>query len=161
MTVKRRTIFIGDWCCIAMGEFPKLFPLDVVYVNQFPRYNPFKRSIPFLGNLQPDTVHIDLPELNIYGNETGESIRLVFVDNFGNKNVDVASKIPALITTQRKLTNLEQDFDNLSLKYLELLKSFSYKSEDVLNNEMLRSLNVSKEAKKRIYSMMDYRGKQT
>jgi len=159
MSEKIRTMYIGDFVCVTTTDFPDTFPKGVTYVSEYPRFNPFKRSksnLPFMGNIKDDVMYVDIPELDVKGNATKEKWRLIFMDNFANVNLEVAKNIPAIMSIQRKLENEKAINQEMSIKFVEMLERFGYKTEDERTRELIQGLDISKEAKRRLYSLVDY-----
>jgi hypothetical protein len=159
MSEKIRTIYIGDFVCVTTTDFPDTFPDGVTYVSEYPRFNPLKRSksnLPFMGFIPDNVMYVDLPEIDVKGNATKEKWRLMFMDNFANKSINLAKNIPAIVSLKRKFDGERAINDEMSIKFIEMLERFGYKTKDERTRTLIDELNISKEAKRRLFSPTDY-----
>jgi|APSaa5957512622_1039677.scaffolds.fasta_scaffold57377_1 hypothetical protein len=144
------------------------FPREGMYkgvtrITDYPM-NPIKSifarkrtNSPIAGNLPPEVFFDERPMIDPFTGEYKEKkIRLVFMDLFGNIDVKTGEQIPAIVSQQRKLANAEAVSNELALKLLNTWEHFGYKMEDEKTKELLRTLNVSKEAKSKLFSIIDY-----
>jgi hypothetical protein len=163
MSEKVLTIMIGDWASISTIEFPS-GKWDILKTTAYP-LNPIKallnpkcRNLPFLGNIPDDLYWVDKPELNLTtGEATGRKIRILSADNFMNRDLVTASKIPAMVDWKLKYNSLEKERAMLFNELMQVLDHIdNVKMEDVKTREMIKLLDISKKAREKLYFASDY-----
>jgi len=149
------TDFIGDGCIQCVANYPDGWPKGVTDVRPYPKWKFWGKNIPFLGNIREDVTYVDKPIFDIYGRATGKKKRYIFMDQLGNIDLKSAKNIPGIVDVKNKLESTELLLDEMSLKFVETLERFGYKMQDDRIKTLVDELELSKEAKKKLWSIID------
>jgi len=159
------TVYIGnEEATLTMSDFPPAFVehrRGEIKGRDYPKIiAPFSGTVPLLRNLPKDIPIIDKKLTDVRNNAIGKigTIRFIFCDTQGSKDLTSASYIPALMDTNRKFHEAKLEIDNLGMQIEDLKESLIFKTKEELNSEITDIADQHRRVKSKFFSAYDFKG---